>query len=90
MKTIPPEAKPYKQTPEFTEATIPKGLLKDHQTKAGIWGKIVVLDGKLLYTIQEPHEEILLEPGRDGVVEPTVLHHVQPQGAVRFYVEFYQ
>ncbi len=90
MKTLPPDVKPYKQTPEFTESTLPNGLLKDHQTKAGVWGKIVVLEGKLLYTIQQPPEETVLEPGKPGVVEPTVLHHVQPQGPVRFYVEFYQ
>ena len=28
----------YKRTPEFTESSIPQGLLKDHNTKAGIWG----------------------------------------------------
>ncbi|WP_292363133.1 DUF1971 domain-containing protein, partial [Methylophaga sp. UBA1464] len=61
-----------------------------HQTKEGVWGKIVVLSGKLLYTIQQPFEEIELDSNRVGVVEPTVLHHVKPMGQVSFFVEFYQ
>ena len=32
--------------------------------------------------------EHVLEPGRDGIVEPQVPHEVEPLGPVRFYVEF--
>lgn len=28
----------YKQTPDFTQATTPRGLVKDHSTKVGVWG----------------------------------------------------
>ena len=28
----------YKQTPYFTQATTPRGLVKDHSTKVGVWG----------------------------------------------------
>lgn len=90
MKSLPDNVSPYKRTPEFQASTIPTGLLKDHQTKAGVWGKIVVLSGKLLYTIQEPFEEILLDSNKHGVVEPSVLHQVKPIGQVSFFVEFYQ
>ena len=27
-----------RRTPDFTEATIPKGLQRDHNTKVGVWG----------------------------------------------------
>jgi len=90
MKSLPEQVVSYKQTPEFNENTIPAGLLKHHQTKAGVWGKIVVLSGNLLYTIEQPFEEILLDSNFFGVVEPAVLHQVKPVGPVRFYVEFYQ
>ena len=71
--------------------TVPKGLLKAHQTKAGVWGKIVILEGELEYRINEPHEEvIILDIERFGVVEPTVLHEVKPDGPVKFYVEFFE
>lgn len=90
MKPLPDNIVAYKRTPEFDESTIPTGLLNSHQTKEGVWGKIVVLSGKLLYTIQQPFEEIELDSDRVGVVEPTVLHHVKPIGQVSFFVEFYQ
>lgn len=89
MKSLPSSVVAYKRTPEFDENTIPPGLLKDHQTKAGVWGKIMVLDGQLQYTINEPLEVIVLEAGAVGVVEPTVLHTVKALGHVRFYVEFH-
>ena len=70
---------------------MPKGLLKAHQTKEGTWGKIVVLEGELCYRILEPEvEEVHLSPGKFGVVEPTVLHEVEPLTELKFYVEFYR
>jgi tellurite resistance-related uncharacterized protein len=91
MKHLPPDVSAYKRTPEFTRETIPAGLLKSHSTKEGVWGKIVVLEGRLRYRILEPTlEELELGPGSPGVVEPTIKHEVAPVGAVRFYVEFFR
>jgi tellurite resistance-related uncharacterized protein len=91
MKQLPQDVASYKKTPTFTNATVPAGLLRSHQTKAGTWGKIVVLSGLLQYRILEPEfEEIVLSPEVTGIVEPTVLHEVEPLGEVSFYVEFYR
>lgn len=91
MKEIPPNASAYKKTATFTEETVPKALLADHNTKEGVWGKIVVLEGLLEYTIQEPSVEVIeLHPEHHGVVEPQIRHHVKPLGEVKFYVEFYR
>ena len=91
MKALPTDVFPYKRTPDFMESTVPAGLLRSHDTEDGVWGKIVVLEGTVLYRILEPEiEEILLSPGRFGVVEPTVRHEVVPFPGVRFYVEFYR
>lgn len=90
MKQIPDELTAYKKTPVFTEESVPNGLLNEHQTKEGVWGKIVVLQGTLLYTISDPSEENALDIHNVGVVEPTVIHRVQPLGKVAFYVEFYR
>ena len=65
--------------------------MKAHRTKAGTWGKIVVLEGRLRYRILEPEVvDLDLSPGTFGVVEPGVTHEVLPMGDVRFYVEFYR
>jgi steroid delta-isomerase-like uncharacterized protein len=91
MKLLPPNVSPFKRTPDFTERTIPAGLLRSHETKDGVWGKIVVLEGALVYRILEPRvEEIALSPDRHGVIEPTVKHEVVPSAGVRFYVEFHR
>jgi tellurite resistance-related uncharacterized protein len=88
---IPAGATAYKRTREFENATIPDALRKDHSTKPGVWGLIQVLEGRLRYIVEEPHAcEMVLEPGKNGVVLPEVLHRVEPLGDVRFFVEFYR
>lgn len=91
---LPPDLRPYARTSEFTESTVPAGLLRAHTTKAGSWGLIHVLEGRLAYRITDPRrpasEVVLTADGEPGVVEPTVLHEVEPRGPVRFYVEFWR
>ena len=91
MKTLPAELVAYKRTPTFSHTSVPNRLLKAHNTKAGTWGKIVVVDGELLYSILEPErEDIDLSPELHGIIEPEILHQVMPIGEVYFYVEFYR
>lgn len=88
---LPPNAACYKRTAEFTDASVPSGLLRSHATKAGSWGKIVVVEGSLVYRILEPEiTEVLLSPGVPGIIEPERKHEVVPHPGVRFYVEFHR
>ena len=80
----------YKRTPEFDETTVPPGLRREHSTKVGVWAKIVVLDGRLRYCVEALQRDVELSRDSIGIVVPEVLHHVEPIGAVRFYVEFYR
>jgi len=81
----------YKSTPAFDQHSVPAGLLKAHQTKAGTWAKIVIVSGKLSYRILEPEcEEWVLSSENHGVVEPSILHEVAPLGEVQFYLDFYR
>ena len=90
LKNLPADVRPYRRTPEFTEATIPSGLRHGHTTKPGVWAVIHVVEGALEYHILEPGEERhTLTPDTPGIVEPTVPHEVAPIGPVRFYVEFH-
>jgi tellurite resistance-related uncharacterized protein len=91
MKTMPDAVTHYKSTPDFTEDTVPAGLLRSHTTAAGVWARINVLEGSLQYHIYEPEsEKHLLEPGRFGIIEPQVPHEVGILGPVRFRVEFFR
>lgn len=77
MKNIPLEFAVYKKMPIFTEQSVPSGLLNQHRLNKGFGG---VLKGKLLYTIFSPEEKHVLDIARFGVVEPTVIHKVEPLG----------
>lgn len=91
---LPENAQPYHRTGNFTQTTVPAGLLKAHSTKEGVWGLIHVLEGRLAYRVidpRRPRSETILTPDTDrGVVEPTILHEVEPLGAVLFFVEFHK
>ena len=79
----------YKRTAEFDERTCPKGLRQAHSTKAGVWAKLHVLDGRLSFRDLESGRANLLGPGVYPVIFPQRLHEVEPVGRVRFFVEFH-
>ena len=80
---------PYKSTPVFDEVTLTAGLRREHRTKAGAWGVIRVLEGRLRYKVLDPSSEVMLEPGRPGLIFPEQPHLVEPLGPVRMQIEFY-
>jgi tellurite resistance-related uncharacterized protein len=92
--SLPPGLAPYKRTPEFTGDSVPAGLLRSHSTKDGVWGLIHVAEGRLAYRVTDARraasERILTPESEPGVVEPTILHEVEPLGPVRFHVEFHR
>lgn len=80
---------PYKSTPVFDENTLPAGLRKEHRTKAGVWGVIRVLEGRLRYQVLDPISETILDADHPGLVLPDQPHFVEPLGIMRMQVEFY-
>jgi tellurite resistance-related uncharacterized protein len=87
--SAPTPTTPYKSTPVFDEATLPAALRREHRTKAGAWGVIRVLEGRLRFQVLEPSSEMILEPGRPGLILPEQPHLVEPLGPVRMRVDFY-
>jgi tellurite methyltransferase len=91
LPVLPAGLTMYRQTADFDEHSLPAGLRSRHSLKAGTWGRIVVLQGRLLYTLErDPVVAFVLSPELPGVIEPEVPHHVEPRGDVRFRVEFYR
>lgn len=84
----PPGLVATRRTPDFTEATIPAGLRRAHSTAAGVWARLHVLEGGLLFRDLVSGEERSLAPGIHALIFPERRHEVEPLGAVRFYVEF--
>ena len=87
----PPETvKAYKRTPTFSESTVPGGLLKDHSTKAGVWGLLHVTHGRLRYIVPSRGINTELDTETIGVIAPQELHRVELIGPVTFFVEFHR
>ena len=79
----------YKRTPEFAENSIPEGLLRDHETKPGVWAVVQVSSGKLEYRDAQGRSETI-SPTRARVIPPQVRHCVRALRPVRFTVEFWR
>lgn len=105
MPILPSNVVQYSQVPKvpnvFTATTVPKGLLRQHSTKKGTWGIIVVRKGQLQYTIPahnvEPKRVFVLDGSSEnsslnkGIIEPQVLHEVKPlSDDVEFVVQFWR
>jgi tellurite resistance-related uncharacterized protein len=89
MPRLPPSADCYKETAVFDEECVPSGLLGSHTLRAGTWGQIVVLEGRVDYVIEgAPPLSFALRPGVDGNIAPERPHHVRPQPGARFKVRF--
>lgn len=87
---MPPHFVAYKETPVFTASTIPAGLLRDHSTKRGVWGKILVHKGRLRYRVPRLDRIWELVPGIEGSIAPEDLHSVEPlDDHVEFQVRFF-
>lgn len=90
MQSIPGHLNPYRRTPDFDQANVSDTWLNPHATKRNVWGKIVVVEGRMRLTLLDPREEIIIEPGHPGVVAPRQTHFVTILGLARFYIEFYR
>lgn len=86
QRLLPDGFEVYKSTPVFTEERVPAGLLKDHSLKPGVWGKLLVLEGRLRFC--EDDWEVLVEPDTPWYVLPDVVHNVELVGPVKFRVDF--
>jgi len=80
---------PYRSTPVFNEATLPAALRSEHRTKAEVWGVIRVTEGRLKLTYLDPVSETIITPGVPGLILPEQPHFVEPLGAMKMQVDFY-
>lgn len=80
---------PYRSTPVFDEKSLPAALRGEHSTKAGVWGVICVLEGRMRLDYADPPSTRLLEAGEAGLCAPQRVHSVAPLGPMRMRVDFY-
>ncbi|MBB1272870.1 DUF1971 domain-containing protein [Psychromonas sp. SR45-3] len=95
MMNIPDDFVHYKSTPLFTKSNIPKLFLFEHNTKAGVFGKICVTSGHLkFYGFSERRglieQEIIIPAGESAISPPEYWHKVEfLSDDTAFEVKFY-
>lgn len=86
---LPGGLESYRRTPQFEAKSTPKGLRAEHNTKAGVWGRINVESGTLTYvTLGQARQEFTVTRDAPGIIAPLMKHFVVPHEGVSFHVEF--
>lgn len=89
MPAMPDNMQRHRTTPLFMAENIPDALRKTHRTAPGVYGRIVITKGRMLYTIGRKECHVLTSE-TPGVIEPEKLHFVTPLDDTEFVVEFYK
>jgi tellurite resistance-related uncharacterized protein len=91
-REIPSGYAPYKRTPTFRRETVPPGLLRRHDTKAGIWAVVHVVAGDVEYF--EPTDSgetrVVLRAGETVTVAPEREHRVAMGEGSSFFIELWR
>lgn len=90
MHELPEDAEVYHTSSTFDEHSVPERLTQRHDTRAGVWARVRVLEGQARYRILEGEEpeEHTIEPGRPAVAAPEQLHQLVLIGPVRLELDF--
>ncbi len=86
---LPAGPVPYRSTPIFDETTLPTGFRRAHSTKAGVWGVIRMAQGRARLRFFDGTPDRIVAPREPGLLLPGQLHALEPIGAVRLQVDFY-
>lgn len=81
---------PYKTTPVFDQDSLPDALRREHNTKAGVWGLLRVLEGEVMLVFADPGRSVHVTPDYPAEIPPQDLHHVELMGPMQMQVEFYR
>lgn len=92
---IPSDFVNYKTTALMNVTNIPKMFLFEHNTKAGVYGKICVAQGELKFSgfkarRGEVEQEVIIKAGEIAISPPEYWHKVEFMiEGTEFKVEFY-
>lgn len=89
MSEVNDRPEPYRSTPVFDQDSLPAALRGRHNTKAGVWGVVRVLEGQVRLTYLDPPSEHVLDRATPGLLLPEQPHFVEPLGPMRMQVDFY-
>lgn len=88
---LPADVALVRTTPTFDNDSVPAGLLRAHQVAEGVWGRLVVHTGSLLFRFEDaPDEPIRISSGQTQTIPPKRPHHLELDEPVTFAVEFHR
>lgn len=89
---MPPGYAAYRRTAAFRSGRIPEGLLRQHETKPGVWALLEVSSGSLdfIELIEGAERRTRVDAGGRALIRPSVVHRVEPHGEVEFSIEFWR
>ncbi len=87
---LPVATRLVRRSRDWNEATLPEGLRRAHRIGSGTWGRIVVKEGRLFFSMasEPPLEAELTEHEPAQAIPPDVEHEVRLAGPVRFSIDF--
>ena len=89
QRSWPEGVEAYRSTAIFDEHSVPAGLLAEHRTRKGAWGRLEVSAGAVVLCFAAPLDERgEVEAGGWAAIPPELVHHVELRGPVKFRVVF--
>lgn len=76
---LPSDAAVYRTIGPFGCDSLPKGLLREHRLKAGTWGRLRVLSGKVRFVWDDDgadHATVVIDK-ETVIIPPTIPHHLE-------------
>ncbi|RLA46316.1 MAG: cytoplasmic protein [Gammaproteobacteria bacterium] len=92
---IPPDWTIQRSTPFFTKDNVPAALLTHHNTAAGVFGQICVMQGSVTYygfpdkETMEPEVVITINAGEFATSPPQIWHRVELSDDAQFNINFW-
>lgn len=78
-------------TDVFDEANHPGGLMRAHQVAAGVWGRLLVHSGHVVFVFEDQADQPrVVAAGETQVIPPERRHHVDFDGPATFAIEFHR
>ncbi|USD36089.1 MULTISPECIES: DUF1971 domain-containing protein [Ferrimonas] len=84
-----------RSTPFFTKDTVPAALLNHHNTAAGVFGQLCVMEGSVTYfgfpdkDTMEPELVVTIEAGQFATSPPQYWHRIELSDDAQFNINFW-
>ena len=95
MQLIPSHWVVRRSTPFFTRQNVPQALLTHHNTAAGVFGQLCVMEGTVTYhgfadeQAEEPEVSLVIRAGEFATSPPQYWHRVELSEDARFNIHFW-